>query len=933
MKKLTTITLILIIFPFIVQGQGWEKTYEGYGFGHFVQPTIDGGYIITGNMWDNSAGAYDIFLIKTNVHGDTLWTKTYGGSNYDYGKEVQQTSDGGYIICGHTRIDTLSNYEIYLIKTDSYGDTLWTKIFAGAENDKGNSVKQTNDGGYIVAGLYDLNICLIKTNATGDTLWTKNLGGTRGNSVQQTTDLGYIVAGDNGGGAYLAKTNIFGDTLWTKTFASFYGFSVQQTTDGGFIIAGQTNPSPLNLSLIKTDSNGDTLWTKVYGGSGWDAGYSVQQATDGGYIVAGLTGSYGAGGSDVWLIKTDVNGDSLWTKKYGGTTWDWGHSISKTTDGGYIIACEKQTATETNVYLIKTDSLGNTYTNIISGNIFIDDNTNCVIDSADQAMFNRLVKIEPGPLYTNTDTSGYYEIRVDTGIYTVKHIVSGNLWNQNCPLSPDFYTINFTSYYDTVFFNNFANEIVNYCPYLEVDIATWALHPCMNSTYTVSYCNNGTMDATNVYIEVEFDSVVTPVSSTLPWSSQNGNIYTFNINTVDIGQCGTFYITVDVSCNAVMGSTHCITAQIFPDSLCTPVDSLWDKSSVSVVGQCLNDSTACFTIYNTGDFGVGDMEGTSDYRIYENNILVNSGIFQILGGDSIIICWTANGNTIRLEADQRPGHPGNSHPQANVELCGGPPTNLGEIIVVPEDDQDHNIEIDCREITGSYDPNEKQVKPLGLANNHYIDSTDVLEYHINFQNTGTDTAIYVVIRDTLTEYLDITTVQTGASSHPYTFKIYNPRILEWTFDNILLPDSNINESASHGFVKFKINQIAGNQIGTIIENQVGIIFDFNAPVITNQTSNTVWDMGTFTISIPNIYSDDWTKILIYPNPTTGKIKVESEGVLGIEVINIQGELIINQKSKVKNQKCELDLSNHAKGIYIIKVITDKQTITRKLIKQ
>ena len=169
-----------------------------------------------------------------------------------------------------------------------------------------------------------------------DTVWTKTFGGDvndYGYSVQQTDDGGYIIVGNINdwlglrmGDVYLIKTDYLGDTLWTKTFGrinSEVGHSVQQTTDGGYIVGGATSSEDTTIHiydvyLIKTDSLGDTLWTKTYGGDGLEEGLSVQQTTDGGYIVVGETSSYGAGNTDVYLIKTDSLGDTLWTKTYGG---------------------------------------------------------------------------------------------------------------------------------------------------------------------------------------------------------------------------------------------------------------------------------------------------------------------------------------------------------------------------------------------------------------------------------------------------------------------------------------------------------------------------------------------------------------------------------------------------------------------------------------
>jgi len=362
MKQFILSAIFIIIFKLFLFAQApdtlWTKTFGGgnFDFGYSVQQTFDGGYVIAGETSSFGVGGSDVWLIKTDANGDTLWTKTYGSSLFDGGYSVQQTSDGGYIITGNFAGTAGTDSDVWLIKTDSNGDSLWTKTFGkDFVHNFGYSVQQTSDGGYIVAGTTQTfgigtgEVYLIKTDVNGDSAWTRKFGfgggRSEGFSVQQTSDEGYIITGftsalgpSGAGDVLLIKTDANGNSLWTKNYGEFgfdTGRSVQQTSDGGYIITGfyTTSGTDPNLWLLKTDANGDTLWTKFFDSGFSDDGYAVKQTSDGGYILTGLTGSTG----DIWLIKTDVNGDSLWTKTFGGSGIDQGNSVQQTSDGGYII--------------------------------------------------------------------------------------------------------------------------------------------------------------------------------------------------------------------------------------------------------------------------------------------------------------------------------------------------------------------------------------------------------------------------------------------------------------------------------------------------------------------------------------------------------------------------------------------------------------------
>ena len=368
---------LVALFPQYAHAQvKFVRAYgrPGYNGANSVQRTSDGGYIVAG--WTTYMGTFntDILLIKTDANGNVQWAKTYGEAGYDLAYSVQQTSDGGYIVAGHTDSFGAGLDDIFLIKTDANGNIIWAKTYGGTDYYYTSSVQQTSDGGYILAGYTwsfsaGGDILLIKTDANGNVQWAKTYGGTDddyASSVQQTSDGGYILAGTTwsfGAGwsdIFLIKTDANGNVQWAKTYGEAgydLASSVQQTSDGGYILAGYTysfGAGNGDILLIKTDANGNVQWAKTYGGTDDDRAYSVQQTSDGGYIVAGYTASFGAGGLDIFLIKTDASGNLQWAKTYGEKSGDYASSVQQTSDGGYIVAGE----TYPNVFLIKTDANG-----------------------------------------------------------------------------------------------------------------------------------------------------------------------------------------------------------------------------------------------------------------------------------------------------------------------------------------------------------------------------------------------------------------------------------------------------------------------------------------------------------------------------------------------------------------------------------------------
>jgi len=348
----------------IVIGYGQNTFYATFGgtamdFGKSVIETIDGGYAMLGSTFEN--GYYDMLLVKADTAGNEEWSKTFGGSGWDFGSTITKTSDNGFIISGYTASYGAGKDDIWLIKTDLNGVEEWNQTFGGEKDDKCFDVQETSDGGFILAGnTYSIGKgssdgWLIKTNSAGTEEWSATFGDSAQDqieSVQQTPDGGFILAGHTnsyGNGKkdfWLIKCTSDGTEEWVKTFGGTdddKSYSVLVTADGGYLVMGNSDSYEMintntNLWLVKTGPDGELEWDKKFGGADWDSGNDMQPTEDGNYIISGYTTSFGSSGSDVWLVKVDTNGNLIWTRIFGGPETDRGNSIKPTSDGGYIIA-------------------------------------------------------------------------------------------------------------------------------------------------------------------------------------------------------------------------------------------------------------------------------------------------------------------------------------------------------------------------------------------------------------------------------------------------------------------------------------------------------------------------------------------------------------------------------------------------------------------
>ncbi len=306
----------------------WSQTYGGRGsdWCYSVIQTPDDGFALAGLTDSFGAGGVDFWLVVTDKEGEELWSQTYGGDSIEYCYSHILTDDVGYALAGFTNSFGAGEMDFWLVRTDEEGGELWSQTYGGEQDEICQSVIQTVDGGFALAGYTvsidesDLDFLLVVTDEEGGELWSQTYGGEDWDvcsSIIQTADGGFALAGftgsfGEGGDFWLVRTDEEGEEIWSQTCGgedSDFCESVIQTADGGFTLAGKTvsydeEGWPTNFWLVRTDEEGEELWSQTCGGEEWDWCYSIIQTADGSFALAGFTESFGEGGMDFWLVRT-----------------------------------------------------------------------------------------------------------------------------------------------------------------------------------------------------------------------------------------------------------------------------------------------------------------------------------------------------------------------------------------------------------------------------------------------------------------------------------------------------------------------------------------------------------------------------------------------------------------------------------------------------
>lgn len=911
---------------------GTMLTDESYGL---VQ--ADNGDLILSGFGEFPQRSAQVLVVRVDVDGDLVWQRNFGGSFQERGFDILK-SGNTYLIAGDKKENFTDEFDGLLLKINEHGDELWMKSYGGLGLEKFNAVIQTSDGGYAAVGITksvgngEGDLYLVKTDADGDTLWTAHFDNDA--QIDEAKDLvetsdGFVIVGKSGnvgGDIFLLKTDLNGletrRILFNDPNGSFDPAGIAETEDGDFLIAGSYTDFGIRAFVQKVLANFRDGGRDFYD-VGIEQGFNfIQPTRDGNFVAAGYLLDDNQSPLKAYAVKVDKNKNRLNTHISGKTVNRQLYGVVETADSLLAFAgvtFDNQFVTD--FLLLKTDFDLYLPNKFIEGKVFFDLNNNCQLDPGETPLKGWMVEVAgtDQTYYFTTDAAGNYSARLDSASYKVNIYVNNEYW-RSCFNGNG---ISFIGQVDTVHLN-FPIQPLHACSYLEVDVSAPFVKKCENTIYKVSYCNHGVIDAANAHIEVEMDEYLTVINTSIPIAGQTGNLFRFNLGTVAAGQCGEFFMTALLDCDEPFdGQTHCVRAHIFPDSICRPASPSWDGATLAVEGRCEND-TIKFTIKNDGN---GNMVQGKQALIVEDEILIRIvPVMLDTNKTATIDDLVGLGKTYRLIVEQSTGHPGKSNPTVAVEGCAqtGSEISKGVVNQFEEDEKNAFVAIECLENSTDSDYNDLRGYPKGIYDSLITQKTD-LEYQIRFQNVGTDSIDRVVIRDTIPAGLDITTLRPGAASHPYQYRVYDHGVVKFIFEKISLPGSSVNEAASVGFVKYRITQKPNNPNGTIIVNHAAINAGYRLQTKTNPTRHVIAGatlLDFITTDVGEVFVPG-VAVNFYPNPlhvaATFEMKGKPFGICTFELFDLAGKPV-RQESFSEN-RFEFERKDLPAGVYFYRVTT------------
>ncbi len=876
-KRLLILTL-LYFSSFIAHPQNieWQRTIGGNNFDYFysIRSTSDGGSIcigesgsiISGEKTENGNGSYDFWILKLDRWGNIQWDRSIGGSSLDSGKSIHQTSDGGYI-CGGWSYSPISGdktansalRDYWIVKLDSQGNKLWDKTYGGNEDDELYFVNQTTDGGYFCAGF--------------------SVSGISGDKTEVCRGLEDI---------WVLKLDSVGNIQWQKTIGGDSWdklASAEVTSDRGIILGASSYSSisgdktearrgDTDFWIIKLDEFGNISWQKTLGGNSEERLFSIIQTLEGGYIAAGSSNSNISGDKtvnckgmdDMWVVKLDDVGNIQWQNSYGGYNLDWAFGIAQFPDGnyaclGYSVSLKSGNKTEStfgseDYWVLKLDTIGNIIWQKDLGGI-----------SSDVGL----------SLHIGLDNS------IVLGGYS-RSPISGNK-TEDPRGTIDYWILKMES----------QNNRISGTAYIDLnsDNAKDTNEPVVRNR-KIQETNSGHFAFTDEYGQY----------SLYVSDSGNYNVTPFNILSYHIQNP----LSHNISFNGI-----------------NKTDSLNDFAFQSM--GVFSDLAVKITPLN-----IFRSARQANYSVdYSNVGTTPLNATLVFFPDQHLTFVSSSQNPVSINSDSINYNLGQLPPFAYgkiiISFILDPSLQIGTIInsysvIEPfsgDDDPSNNHSWWEVSVMGSLDPNDIIVNRSKIYD-YEIPTSPWLDYIIRFQNTGNDTAFYVRVDNKIPENLELSEFEFVSSSHPVDLFYRTERSqMEFTFNNILLPDSNVNEPMSHGFVRYRIRTKNNLILGDTIQSFASIFFDSNAPVLTNTAMTRV-------VSPSGLINQLQLITNLFPNPSKNEITLAINGlnnrVATIEISNMYGQNVMHihtGKIDESHWSRTIDISDLKNGMYFIKI--------------
>jgi uncharacterized delta-60 repeat protein/uncharacterized repeat protein (TIGR01451 family) len=706
---------------------------------------------------------------------------------------------------------------------------------------------------------------------------------------------------------------------------------------GGYFLTYNGQPK---RRIMRLNPNGSLDQSFLAGTN--DAGpvYRVEHLLNGKILVMGNFSNFeGSGDSFLTMLNPDGTVDPTFNSGTGpNNAVQTSHTLGtgKIAIGGFFTSYNG--ILRSRIAVIYGDSalpVDTSTTTFIQGKVFVNKNGNCTQETGEKFQLYRILKAEPGPYWASTSGTGNYQILADTGNYTIKQVKSSLeqlLEVQYCPPNGADQTADLAQYGDTVTGVDFSNTIQE-CPLLKIEVSSNRRRRCFRNQTFISVSNFGTATSVQPKVYLKMPNLVHLLSASQNFTfNATDSVYEFQLDSILPNQMRVIQVIDSVACiPGVMGLEQCTQVWATPSNSCVLPNPSFDGVNLVVTGSCVG-FVPKFKIKNTGP----SMTSSRNYQVFSDSLLVESQPFLLAAGDSIEIAIIGSDPfaVVRLEAPQSQNHPFSSFASATAPCNFAPrPSDF-----FAQNDEDPITATSCMPILDSYDPNDKLVSPKGSTNQGNVLPGKYFTYTVRFQNTGNDTAYNVVVVDTLDPNLDPSSLELLGSSHNYSFSISgkgNP-VLKWRFANILLPDSFVNVVASNGFLTFRVKAKQGTPLGTQIRNNADIYFDFNDPIRTNTTLNTLFvptvtpgviDSVQIVTSgkqvVENLFS-----VKIYPNPSKGKVFVESgQQKLTIRLFSVTGKEVFMAKEVTG----PIEMGQIQKGLYHLEISGPGGKVFRKLI--